>query len=132
MPRAYKRKTDRGTTPRDIFELAASEVKEGRSLRGAAETYGIHRMTLLRFIRKSEGEEIPNIGYEGVGKAQQILTPDMDVDLAKHVMDLADMFYGLTPDKLRSLAYEFATLNNVKMPDSWERDNQASELFLNC
>ena len=38
---------------------------------------------------------------------------------------LCDQYYGLNVVKCPCLAYEFATKNNVNMPDNWARDGKA-------
>lgn len=55
MPRNYKKKTERGETPIDIFERAYKEIKNGRmSIREAAKTFAIDKMTLYRYKVKRE------------------------------------------------------------------------------
>ena len=46
-------------------------------------------------------------------------------DLAEHIKALCNQYDGLSVVKCRCLAYEFATKNNVNMPDNWARDGKA-------
>jgi hypothetical protein len=53
--RTYKRKTNRGTTPRETYMKAAKEVlAKTTSLRKASAKYSINFMTLQRFCKKLE------------------------------------------------------------------------------
>ena len=53
MPRVYKRKTARGSTPKDVLQRAALAVQGGASIRKTAKDFVIDRMTLARFIKKT-------------------------------------------------------------------------------
>lgn len=53
--RNYKKKTDRGTIPKETYAEAANEVLSGfSSLRKAAQKYNINFMTLQRFCKRME------------------------------------------------------------------------------
>lgn len=53
--RNYKKKTNRGETPKDVILAAVKEVAENqRSIRPVAEEYGINFMTLQRYVKKYE------------------------------------------------------------------------------
>ena len=43
----------------------------------------------------------------------------MEEDLANHIKSLSNMFYGLSTNKCRRLAFEFAVQNNITIPDNW-------------
>lgn len=49
----------------------------------------------------------------------------MEDSISDYCIQVAEMGYGLTVIKVRELAYEVATRNNLKMPPSWERDTMA-------
>ncbi|KAL1250588.1 hypothetical protein QQF64_018384 [Cirrhinus molitorella] len=51
MPNIRKRKTDRGV-PFPVLERASDEIRQGKSVRGVAKTYGICHVTLHRFNKK--------------------------------------------------------------------------------
>ncbi|CAH1962164.1 unnamed protein product [Acanthoscelides obtectus] len=55
MPNKYVRKTDRGVSSAEIYELAFEEVTfRGQSLRSAASAYNINYMSLQRYIKKKK------------------------------------------------------------------------------
>ena len=49
-------------------------------------------------------------------------TTSLNIWIARSVVD---QYYGLSVVKCRYLAYEFATKNNVNMPDNWAREGKA-------
>ena len=51
----------------------------------------------------------------------------MESDLAQHIKTLSDMFYGLTIEKCKQVAYEFATRKKLKMPSSWDEKKKAGK-----
>ena len=55
--RNYKKKTDRGTTPKETYAEAAKEVLAGSSLRKAADKYGVNFMTLQRFCSRMKAND---------------------------------------------------------------------------
>ena len=97
------------------------------SIRAVAKEYAVDRMTLKRYITKrNENPDAPT-GYAAVARQHAVFTPEMEKDLANHVKQLADQFHGLSLLKCRSLAYEFASRNNIEMPANWERDKKAGK-----
>ena len=54
----------------------------------------------------------------------------METNLAKHVIDLCDRFYGLTKNKAQDLAYEFATKNSLDIPFRWKNEKKAGKNHL--
>ena len=51
-----------------------------------------------------------------------IFTPEMEIQLARHIKDMAIQFHGLTKERCRSLAYEYAVQNGLEVPNSWTND----------
>ena len=60
-------------------------------------------------------------GYQRVGDRHRIFSTKMEEDLANHIKSLSNMFYGLSTNKCRQLAFEFAMQNNITIPDNWEK-----------
>ena len=108
MPRVYKRVSNRGKTPVGDLERAAAAVQEGTSLRFAAVSFNCDRMTLERFIDSRKRSELGIFGYAAISKKHSVFSREMENDLANHVKTLADQFHGLSLEKSRALAYEFA------------------------
>ena len=128
MPQVYKRKTNRSTRdPFDVLERAAASVKDGTSIRQAAAAFDIDKMTLSRFIHKRKSQEQPLVGYAAVTLNNFVIPPAMELDLAQHIKMLGDMFHGLSLQKCKELAYEFAIQNNLKVPVSWNEKKRAGK-----
>ena len=58
-------------------------------------------------------------GYKRVGDRHRIFSAKMEEDLANRIKLLSNMFYGLSTNKCRRLAFEFAIQNNITIPDNW-------------
>ena len=59
-PRA--KKTNRGTTPQDLFDTAAKEVIEGNaSVRGTAKKYGMCHVSLFRYVTALKQKTTPKL-----------------------------------------------------------------------
>lgn len=125
MPRNYKKKTTRGEIPIDIFVRAYEEIKNGRmSIREAAKSFNIDKMTLYRYKVKTEKnidtpEETEKDVHMGYAKHRQILSDELEDELCRYILVSSKIYYGLTPKNVRELAYELALANQVKIPDTW-------------
>ena len=129
MPTKYVRKTSRSvrSTP-DILERAAKLVhEEGISYRKAAANFGVDKMTLIRYIKKKKADPASVVGYQSTMLHNQILPPKMEKDLAGHIIYLADMYFGLSVEKCKELAYQYAIVNKVSVPQSWHSNTKAGK-----
>jgi len=123
--RNYKRKTTRGSTPGDVLQRAAVEIKNGRAIRSVATEFNIDRMTLKRYITKRAANPDAVTGYQAVSASKSVFPSEMEQDLANHIKLLADMFHGLSVQKCCTLAYHFALRNKLNIPDSWAENGRA-------
>lgn len=132
MPRNYKKKTTRGEIPIDIFERAYEEIRNDRmSIREAAKTFEIDKMTLYRYKNKKEkASELPEATNKdvkmGYAKHRQILSDELEQELNKYILASSKIYYGLTPKNVRELAYELAIANQIQVPDTWINAKMAS------
>ncbi len=81
MPRTYKRKTDRASTPLVELDRAVKEVQQGKTIRQVAREMKICRMTLKRFMEKKK-IEVTKTGYKRTGLANQVVRENMETELA--------------------------------------------------
>jgi len=128
MPRHYVRKTNRGANLEDL-KRARDRVREGCSIRAAAKDFNIARMTLKRFIEKSNDQQNQIFGYKNCQIKNMIFSSEMETELADHIKTLAEQFHGLTRNKCRALIVEYAVRNEVKIPDSWQNNGMTGEHF---
>lgn len=124
MVRNYKPKTDRTLNTnitKDKLKAAAILVKdEGWNIRPAAKQHGVDRMTLTRFIKNNN-----QFGYKKCSEVRKVFLEDQEVELANHLKALDDKFYGLHTEKCRTLAFDYATATNRKIPPSWTKNLKA-------
>jgi len=71
-----------------------------------------------------------NVGYSNCSLKATIFSASMELELANYVKNLDDHFHGLTPMKVRDLAYEFAKANNITLPTSWTLNNTILILYV--
>ena len=82
-------------------------------------------MTLIRFKKKKEANPNCAVGYKSTGIKNRIISPDMEKDLATHIGYLTGMYFGLSLEKCKELAFEYAVKNNAVVPESWIRCKKA-------
>lgn len=125
MPRCYKRKTDRANISEQRLKNAAQLVAEGVSTRSAAKTCNVNRMTLARYIHNNQQK-----GYEKTAAVHRVFTDDEEIALTDHIKALDDCFHGLSKDKCRKLAFDYAVANQIKVPPNWTSEELAGKLSI--
>ena len=127
MARKYTRKTNRGQTPIDVLKRAAGALRQSGKLRQSAREFNVSKTTLKRFVDQMSIDEdtTKKSGYQRVGDRHRIFSTKMEEDLANHIKSLSNMFYGLSTNKCRQLAFEFAMQNNITIPDNWEKKEKS-------
>lgn len=88
----------------------------------ASKRFGIPKSTLYDQMETQTG---PRIGR------QTVLPKSLEDELCQYTLTMSDMFYGLTPDALRSLAYELADKNNLKHPFDTEKRKAGKDWMYN-
>ena len=109
MPRTYVRKTINGQIPHDVMLQAVMLVRDGIPVRKAADAKGISKSALSRYVLKYRVDPTavltPNYTHS------QIFTQEQEQSLEEYLITCSQMFHGLTPKKVRCLAYEMAVEN---------------------
>lgn len=133
MPTDYKRKTDRGMSSIEIYDLAAEEVLlRQKSLRDAAASYNLNHSSLFRYIKKkkafeaNESETPPSVGYP----EKTVFTSAEEKILCDYLLDCAAANFGLRTKEARKLAFELAIKYGKKYPPSWTGPQKAGEVWL--
>lgn len=101
MPRTYIRKTEKAKWTSEDLAKALKSIQEGSSIRSASKTSGIPFSTLKERIK------LKTLGDPSLGRKCD-LPLEHEEALSVHVKKLSKVFYGLTPIKLRQIAYEYA------------------------
>lgn len=100
------------------------------SIRKSAEKYGVNPSTLESRIksRKKSDVEIVNLrSFHSKYASFQVFSTQEEAVLNNYIIDCSKMHYGLTCIQVRKLAYEFATSNNLKIPQSWNEKKNGRE-----
>ncbi|KAK0148855.1 Jerky -like [Merluccius polli] len=121
MPNVRKRKTDRGV-PFPVLEMASDEIRQGKSVRGVAKSYGICHVTLHRFHKKrSQGSKtLPRVGY---WTPKRVFSLEQELLLRDYLMQAADLYYGLSPKE--KFAYDLAKAYSCRYPETWAENGMA-------
>lgn len=64
-----------------------------------------------------------SVGYR---KNRQIFTAHQEQQLRDYTIKASDIYYGLSPKEVCTLAYQFSVSKQVKIPQSWSDTSQAS------
>lgn len=123
MPRKYTPKTNRcNLITEDKLKKAARIItEESSSIRHAAETVGVDRMTLKRYLDKQKK------GYDITSAAKRVFTDEAEAALADHIKTLDSCFHGLSKESCRKLALDYAESNKIPTPANWSKDGMAGE-----
>lgn len=117
MPRTYKRKSDAGLIQEEAMHEAVLLVISRSKIRKVAADKGISISVLCRYVRKYRNDQscslAPNYQHS------QVFTQEQENTLEEYLTTCSAMFHGLTSRHVRSLAYEMATKNNIKVPQRW-------------
>lgn len=106
MPRTWKRTTNRGKWTEESLKLALQFIEEGNSISSSSRKYGIPFSTLQERKNRNKASK-PHLGRNAT------LTPEQEKTLADRIKTLANLFYGLTANNVRKIAYEFVVANNI-------------------
>lgn len=109
MPRNYIRKTNKNEWTESQLKLAIRSIMQPPHLkiREASRKYGIHESTLRKRMKINSVEHMP------LGR-KPTFTAEKEIMLVDHIINVAKLYYGITPHELRRIAYEFAEANKIK------------------
>ena len=112
MPRYYKRKTEIQPGASENMKRAVEDVMNNQgSLRGVAERHGVKKSSLANYVAKARSGGVDSTVYQPNYKKAQVFSPAMEDLLVKYLITCQKMFHGLTPAKVRSLAFQFGKAN---------------------
>ena len=128
-----QKKTNKGQTSIDVLKRAAGALRQSGKLRQSAREFNVSKTTLKRFVDQmsiDEDVQQKKSGCKRVGDRHHIFSTKMEEDLANHIKLLSNMFYGLSTNKCRRLAFEFAIQNNITIPDNRKKKKAGIDWFL--
>ncbi|XP_045036636.1 uncharacterized protein LOC116933790 [Daphnia magna] len=131
--RTYVKKTNRGEIPKDIWMLAIKAIVEnGMNISQAAREYNVPPKSLSRNVKKycshqDSLSEVPehNTFSIGYAKPKQIFTDEEEGALEEYLKKAGDIYFGLTPNGVKKLAFEFGTRRGIAIPAGWMKNQQA-------
>lgn len=132
MPHKYKRKE--GAKPRepidsDAMKNAVAAVKAGGTYKGTAKAFKVPLMTLKRLCRKL-GEDNTNKSCTPDYKKSQVFTKEEEEELTEYLLMASRLYYGLTNNNTKTLAYQYAKMNRKSYPKNWDRNEAAGSDWL--
>jgi helix-turn-helix, Psq domain len=96
------------------------------SKKKAASMYGIPRSTLQRYIKECEGDG----GVEKKDRGRQTtLTKEQESELCSVLLDMERRLYGLRPQCVRKIVYQYCVENNIPHTFS-DEDKSAGKKWL--
>ncbi|XP_062408029.1 uncharacterized protein LOC134099256 [Sardina pilchardus] len=125
MVKGYQRKRRRGRPVQDAVATAAQHVASLKKRR---------MDTAKDFSTRREGpaaEDSPTC-REGHVAERLELSHGREKDLASCIFTAASVYFSLSSEKVRRLAYQFAVKHQLPVPSSWRKDELASEDWLSA
>ena len=127
--RQYKRKTQRGLTTKNVMQKAMKEVLiDKKFCRTVANKYDIPHMTLRRYclnyckeaaiVKEDDITEVSLRKY-GYFNNRSVFNISQELLLVEYLFKASTLYYGLSTNEVKSLAYEYAAKLGLKIPNSW-------------
>ena len=123
------RKTNRGDIPIDVFKQAANPMRAGKSGRSAVKQFKIDETTFRRYLKKFSKSLLDQVKMR-YAKHRKIFTDKMEKDLAEHCINLIKQHHGLSMNKVKMPAYEFAKPNQVPILKNWSDNRRAGREWM--
>lgn len=107
MARTYKRKTVTKYKIEDLKKAVKEVVKGTLTLGKAALKYNVPKTTIFDQLNKTTVIE-PKAGIKTLFSVEQ------ERELEEYILKCCRLFYGLTVDKIRKIAFQFAEVNKLR------------------
>ena len=115
-----------GNCAEETMKEAVNLVREGGSLRKVASLKDIPFQTLARYVNKARDvDDISQIRMSPNYSINKVFTSAEEDSLENYIISCSRMFYGLSVDDCRKLAYEMAIENKKKIPAKWHERKMA-------
>ncbi|XP_026488620.2 uncharacterized protein LOC113395268 [Vanessa tameamea] len=122
MVNKYKKKTKQGTWEENAMQTAISLCKAGESIKSTAKKYGLAYATLYRHVKTG-------IATSKLGRFRPVFTEDQEIELVTYLKDMDSVFFGLTRDEFKHLAFIYAK-KNLNYPKNWDKYEKAEDDWL--
>ena len=136
MTRNFKRKTERGLFSREaMLEGVRLVLDGGQKIKPTARELNLNYKTLGRYVelKRRGGAPIENrqFGYSA-SQHSRIFNDEQEGMLASYLLQASRIYFGLTIKEFRTLAFEFACANDLKIPTSWKKNQMAGKEWATC
>ncbi|KAJ8970737.1 hypothetical protein NQ314_001050 [Rhamnusium bicolor] len=110
--RTYKRKSTQYSWNEESMIAAIRAVRSDElSQNAAARQYDVPVATLHR--RLKTGKDEIEASRKKLGRFTTVFTSKLENALAEHVLNMEKIFFGLSTNELRRLAFQYAELNGI-------------------
>lgn len=115
MPRTrQRRRTSKASWKSATLESAIETIRtKGISVNKAAQQYHIPYSTLKKRYRLANSNDITYSRSLLLGR-KPVFNSEQDEILVSHILDMPNMFYGLTSTQLRKICYDMAVKYGVE------------------
>lgn len=120
---------DEDTMKKAVFKV----VKRGCSIRGVAAKAGLSYATLRKYVVKynsTKKENRKSLRFSPNYEVNQIFSKELEESLERYLLIARKLHYGLTSDIIKRLSFELAVKNDLKVPNSWARNQKAGKHWL--
>ena len=126
MARFRKRKSLKGTHSQESMLSALKQLRQGWSLRKAAETDNVNYQTPRRYHKMTKDtEDLDSTHRRSNFNHRQVFAKEIEEEISDFIKERSRLGYGLTISEVKTLAYDMAKHKNIPSPSSWERNKQA-------
>jgi len=127
MVRDYERKTSRALVEPDVILAAVKDVLlHGTKVHRAAKNFNLNYKSLGRYVDQVRDKNVEELTASDIQCGfrkdyRLVLSSNAEEELVKYILRSAEIFYGLSPARIRKLAYEYAIENygSSRVPESW-------------
>lgn len=119
----YVRKTNQASWSEEAMRQAILECRGGSSIRSMSIKYSIPRITLYRHVKSGSTEK-------KLGRFKTIFTIQQETDLCNYLKKMDSLFFGLSRQDFKRLAFDFAKKNKIQYPLSWNKYSLAGDEWL--
>ena len=124
MVRNYQRKNGSESLTEDqVKAVVISKQTSGLTFRKAAQK-GLSKSSLHRLSKKID---LNLCTFKRSAHSRQVLSPSQETELADYLIFSQKLNHGLVPVDTRKLAFNYARANQVQMPSSWLKKEQAGK-----
>ena len=121
MVRNYKRTSSRQNWDEAAMASAVEAVKKGdMGIKNASRVFNVPKTTLRRRVR-GKNKRVSGSRKDLGGRAP-VLSEEGEQDLVAYIIRMEEMFFGLTMEDVRRLAYQLAERNGM-LPPNDSRDS---------